>query len=81
MEECAAKLSVRCVVADYLHSMFTPNRLRVLIIVLIVLIMCCCTASAILSLRTDHTARAASTFFAGLSFSILFWTRMPKKAR
>jgi hypothetical protein len=60
--------------------MFTPKRLRMLIIALIVVIMCSVTASAILGLRTGHNARAASTFFAGLSFSILFWTRMPKKA-
>ena len=59
--------------------MFTPNRLRVVIIVLILVIMCCCTASAILSLRTGHTARAATTFFAGLTFSALFWARLPKK--
>ena len=59
--------------------MFTPDRLRNLIIALIAVIMCCVTASAILSLRTGHNARAASTFFAGLAFSILFWTRMPKK--
>ncbi|MFZ1687680.1 MAG: hypothetical protein WAU70_09675 [Flavobacteriales bacterium] len=60
--------------------MLTPARLRVLIIALIVLIMFSCTASAILGLRGGHTARAASTFFAGLAFSILFWTRLPKKA-
>jgi hypothetical protein len=59
--------------------MFTPDRLRIFFIVSIVVIMCCVTASAILGLRTGHTARAASTFFAGLAFSILFWTRMPKK--
>jgi hypothetical protein len=60
--------------------MFTPPRLRLLIIGLVVVIMFCCTASAILSLRGGHSARAASTFFAGLSFSILFWSRIPKKA-
>ena len=59
--------------------MFTPGRLRVAIITLVVVIMCCVTASAILSLRAGHAARAASTFFAGLAFSILFWTRLPKK--
>jgi choline-glycine betaine transporter len=59
--------------------MFTPKRLRMVIIALIVVIMCCVTASAILGLRTGHTARAASTFFAGLAFSILFWTRLTKK--
>lgn len=61
--------------------MFTPARLRVLIIALIVVIMFCCTVSAILGLRGGHTARAASTFFAGLAFSILFWTRIPKRGR
>ncbi len=60
--------------------MFTPRRLRIVIIVLIVLIMTSCTASAIFGLKAGHTARAASTFFAGLSFSILFWTRLPKRA-
>jgi ABC-type uncharacterized transport system permease subunit len=59
--------------------MFTPARLRPLLIVLIILIMISCTASAVLSLRGGHTARAASTFFAGLTFSILFFTRLPKK--
>ena len=60
--------------------MLTPPRLRILIIALIAVIMFACTTSAILGLRTGHTARAASTFFAGLAFSILFWTRLPKKA-
>jgi hypothetical protein len=59
--------------------MFTPNRLRLTLIVLIVLIMFSCTTSAVLSLHAGHTARAASTLFAGLAFSILFITRMPKK--
>lgn len=59
--------------------MFNPARLRTVLIVLIILIMISCTASAILSLRGGHTARAASTFFAGLTFSILFFTRLPKK--
>ena len=60
--------------------MLTPNRQRIMIIIAIVMIMFCCTASAILGLRGGHTARAASTFFAGLAFSIMFWTRLPKKA-
>lgn len=60
--------------------MLTPPRLRILIIALIVVIMVCCMASAVLGLRTGHPARAASTFFAGLAFSILFWSRLPKKA-
>lgn len=60
--------------------MLTPGRLRILIIVLIVLIMTSCTASAIFGLKAGHTARAASTFFAGLAFSILFWSRLPRKA-
>lgn len=59
--------------------MLPPKTLRTTLIVLIVLIMISCTASAILSLRGGHTARAASTFFAGLTFSILFFTRLPKK--
>jgi hypothetical protein len=59
--------------------MLTPTRLRTLLVVLIVFIMLSCTASAILGLRGGHTARAASTFFAGLTFSILFWMRLPKK--
>ncbi|MBK9195360.1 MAG: hypothetical protein IPO17_10325 [Flavobacteriales bacterium] len=60
--------------------MLTPHRRRMLIIALIVVIMACCTASAIFGLRAGHPARAASTFFAGLAFSILFWSRLPKKA-
>jgi len=59
--------------------MFSPNRQRLTLIVLILLIIFSCTTSAVLSLRTGHTARAASTFFAGLAFSILFITRMPKR--
>jgi len=59
--------------------MLNPARLRLVIMVLIILIMVSCTSSAILSLRGGHTARAASTFFAGLTFSILFFTRLPKK--
>jgi len=58
--------------------MLTPARLRIVIIVLIALIMTSCTASAIFGLKAGHTARAASTFFAGLAFSIIFWTRIPK---
>ena len=61
------------------RSMFTPNRLRLTLIVLIVLIMFSCTTSALLSLRAGRTTRAASTFFAGLTFSILFISQMPKK--
>jgi hypothetical protein len=30
-------------------------------------------------LRIGNTARGASTFFAGLTFSIIFWSRLPKK--
>lgn len=60
--------------------MLNPARLRILIIVLIILIMTSCTASAIFGLKAGHTARAASTFFAGLAFSILFLSRLPKKA-
>ncbi len=67
----------RCYDVDF--GMLKPARLRSVLIVLIVLVMICCTASAILSLRGEHTARSASTFFAGLAFSILFITRMPKK--
>jgi hypothetical protein len=48
--------------------------------VAIAVIMLCCTVSAILGLRAGHTARAASTFFAGLTFSIIFWSRLPNKA-
>ncbi|MBP6575411.1 MAG: hypothetical protein KA230_13250 [Flavobacteriales bacterium] len=59
--------------------MLTTNRKRLLIIIAISVIMFCCTASAILGFRGGQTARAASTFFAGLSFSILFWMRIPKK--
>lgn len=51
-----------------------PKLRRTLTYVAIAVIMLCCTASAVLGLRSGHAARAASTFFAGLSFSILFWT-------
>ncbi len=53
---------------------------RPVIIALIAVIMVCCTTSAILGLRGGHNAQAASTFFAGLTFSLIFWARMPKKA-
>lgn len=59
--------------------MLPPKTLRTILILLIVVIMICCTASAVLGLRGGHTARAASTFFAGLTFSIFFFTRLPKK--
>ncbi|MEO8588608.1 MAG: hypothetical protein ABI432_04505 [Flavobacteriales bacterium] len=55
------------------------NRRRNAILLLIVGIMICCTVSAFLGLRSGHTARAASIFFAGLAFSIIFWTRLPRK--
>ncbi|MBK6542956.1 MAG: hypothetical protein IPG10_17070 [Flavobacteriales bacterium] len=51
-----------------------PKLRRTLTYVAIAVIMLCCSASAVLSLRSGHAARGASTFFAGLSFSILFWT-------
>lgn len=60
--------------------MRAPHRSRTLIIILIAVIMVCCTASAILGMRDGHVARPASTFFAGLAFSILIWTRLPKKS-
>lgn len=56
----------------------STRTLRTLIIIGIVLILTCCTASAILGLRAGHTTRAASTFFAGLAFSALFFSRLPK---
>ncbi|MBK7381980.1 MAG: hypothetical protein IPI81_01395 [Flavobacteriales bacterium] len=56
-----------------------PATRRTLILIGIAMIMICCTSSAVLGMRSGHTARAASTFFAGLSFSILFWSRLPRK--
>ncbi|MFZ1688258.1 MAG: hypothetical protein WAU70_12585 [Flavobacteriales bacterium] len=61
--------------------MITPLQRRILIISLILVIMFCCTASAVLGLRSGHVARAGFTFFAGLTFSFLFWSGMPRKAR
>ncbi|MEO8068371.1 MAG: hypothetical protein ABI599_11815 [Flavobacteriales bacterium] len=59
--------------------MLGPAVRRNLILAGIVVIMVCCTASAILGLRSGNTARAFSTFFAGLAFSLIFWTRRPRK--
>ena len=61
------------------HSMSNPTWRRPLVLALIAAIMICCTASAVFGLRSGHTARAASTFFAGLTFSILFWTQLQRK--
>lgn len=58
--------------------MSTSTR-RALIIVLIALILSCCTISALLGLRSGNPARAASTFFAGLAFSILIWTQAKRR--
>ena len=63
-----------------LLSLVKTNRLRTVILLLIAGIMISCTASALLGLQSGHAARAASTFFAGLTFSIIFWMRLPKKA-
>jgi len=59
--------------------MKNPALRRKVIVLLIAGIMISCTASAYLGLQGGHTARAASVLFAGLAFSILFWSRMPKK--
>ena len=59
--------------------MLSPAVRRNLVLLCIAVIMICCTASAILGFKSGHTARAASTFFAGLTFSIIFWTKRPKK--
>jgi uncharacterized membrane protein len=48
---------------------------RKLLIAFIVVIMIACTASAYFGLRSGHTARALSTFFAGSSMSILIWSQ------
>lgn len=50
---------------------------RPILIFGIVVILVCCTTSAILGLRAGHTARAASTFFAGVAFSVLFYSLLP----
>jgi uncharacterized membrane protein len=53
--------------------------LRKLLILLIALIVICCTASALLSLKAGHTAKAVSTFCAGLAFSILIGSRLVRR--
>ncbi|HQV76817.1 MAG TPA: hypothetical protein PLE78_15090 [Flavobacteriales bacterium] len=55
------------------------KRRRIAILLLIAGIMICCTTSAVLGLQSGHTARAASTFFAGLTFSSIFWMQLPKR--
>ena len=47
---------------------------RKLIVVVIALIMICCTASAWYGIKAGHYPQAASTFFAGLTFSFIFWS-------
>ncbi|HQV51236.1 MAG TPA: hypothetical protein PLD17_03180 [Flavobacteriales bacterium] len=59
--------------------MNSPAARRKLIIVLIAVIMICCTASAVFGFRSGHTARAVSTFFAGLAFSFMIWSQMARK--
>jgi len=56
-----------------------PARRRTLLLICIGVILVCCTTSATLAIRSGHKARAASTFFAGLAFSTLFLSRLPKK--
>ena len=51
-----------------------PKLRRTLTYVALAVIMLWAPAPAVLSLRSGHAARGASTFVAGLSFSILFWT-------
>ncbi|MBP7515623.1 MAG: hypothetical protein KA791_13805 [Flavobacteriales bacterium] len=59
--------------------MKNPALSRTLMLLCIAVILACCTASAILAIRSGHNARAASTFFAGLAFSALFLSRLPKR--
>lgn len=56
------------------------ERRRSLLIALIVVIVLCCMISALLSVRSGHLARAASTFCAGLAFAFLIGSRLPPKA-
>jgi len=59
--------------------MIDPKLRRTLTYIGIAMIMTCCTASAVHGISSGHTARAASTFFAGLSFSVLFWSTTRRK--
>ncbi|MEO8587899.1 MAG: hypothetical protein ABI432_00880 [Flavobacteriales bacterium] len=49
-----------------------PKLRRTLVLIGVAVILVCCAASAYLGIKAGHNARAASTFFAGLSFSLLF---------
>jgi|JI10StandDraft_1071094.scaffolds.fasta_scaffold25584_8 hypothetical protein len=75
-----ANTSKSCPRPQNLDYMKNPALLRKVMLLLIAGIMISCTASAYLGLQSGNTARAASVFFAGLAFSILFWSKMPKKA-
>jgi uncharacterized membrane protein len=53
---------------------------RKLLIAFIVVIMIACTASAYFGLRSGHTARALSTFFAGTAMSLLLWSQSRRRS-
>ncbi len=61
------------------YLVMDPARRRTLMLFCIAAILVCCTTSAILAVRSGHKTQAASTFFAGLAFSALFLSRLPKK--
>lgn len=52
----------------------SPSTRRTALIICISVILIGCTASAYFSIKAGHNAKAASTFFAGVSMSILIWT-------
>lgn len=57
------------------------SRRRTASILLIAAILICCGVSAALSIRSGHTARGASTFFAGITFALLLGARLLRKDR
>lgn len=57
------------------------SRRRTVTILLIAGILITCTTSALLGIRSGHTARALSTFFAGITFALLLGARLLRKDR
>ena len=61
--------------SDHPHP-FQNKSLRAFFIVLIALIAISTSVSAFFAFRAGHMAKAASVFFAGLTFVILFGTNL-----
>lgn len=57
------------------------SRRRTVTILLMAAILITCSTAAVLSMRSGHSTRAMSTFFAGLAFAVLTGLPLSRKTR